>query len=417
VLAFYHAVAIGAFQILNVLVEPIKASIQVSDTQYSLIQGLAVAVFASMFGVPAAIVADRGRRRSVVITGVLIWSAATLACAFSRSFEQFFAARMAVGLGEALLFPAALSIIADVAPPNRFASAVGLFGCGGPVGTAAALIGGGWMVGHQTEVAHAWPTLYGEVWRTTFLICAAAGAVAVGLLLTIAEPRRHRMASAGPATGLGATLAFLGQRRGLFAGVSGGMLALSFCAFATSAWAPTVLVRDHGLNYAQAGRITGLAAMLGGVGGAWLVGLATDWAGAGGRRDGPILVAIGVAALIGLTITAAVLWPSANGAAAFLFLNYALLGMPTVLGGVALQQISPPPMRAQVMAIQVLLVNLLALSAGPWAVATLTDKLFASAKAVGWSLAWADALAAAAAIVALMLSRRAFAAMRAADQR
>src|ERR1700729_147059 len=60
ILAFCHAEAIASFQILNILVEPIKAALAVSDTQYSLMQGFAVAVFASLLGIPAAIIADRG---------------------------------------------------------------------------------------------------------------------------------------------------------------------------------------------------------------------------------------------------------------------------------------------------------------------------------------------------------------------
>jgi MFS family permease len=401
----------ASFQILNILVEPIKAALAVSDTQYSLMQGLAVAVFAALLGIPAAIIADRGNRRRVVMVGVMIWSAATVACGIAQSFGQLFAARMLVGVGEVFLFPAALSIIADVAPSRRLSSAIGIFGCGGPIGTAFALIGGGWLMRHQSLVAGAFPAPFAEAWRVAFLMCGAQGAVAIGLLLTVPEPR-HRSAAGHLQHTVGATAVYLQNHWRAYIGVSGGMLALSFCVFATASWSPTVLVRVHGMSYSSAGQLTGYAALLGGVVGAWAAGILTDRIEARGRRDAALRVAAAVSALILLTIIGAVLSASAFWAALLLCATYSLLGMPTVLAGTALQQITPPAMRAQVMAIQVLLVNLVALSLGPLAVALLTDHVFGRPQAVGYALAWADGVGALAAIMALVASRRRFSQQR-----
>lgn len=411
ILSLCHAEAMASFQILNILVEPIKAALAVSDTQYSLMQGLAVAVFAALLGIPAAIIADRGNRRRVVMVGVMIWSAATVACGIAQSFGQLFAARMLVGVGEVFLFPAALSMIADVAPSRRLSSAIGIFGCGGPIGTAFALIGGGWLMRHQSLVVGAFPAPFGQAWRVAFLMCGAQGAVAIGLLLTVPEPR-HRSAAGHLQHTVGATAVYLRNHWRAFIGVSGGMLALSFCVFATASWSPTVLVRVHGMSYSNAGQLTGYAALLGGVVGAWAAGILTDRIEARGRRDAALRVAAAVSALILLTIIGAVLSASAFWAALLLCATYSLLGMPTVLAGTALQQITPPAMRAQVMAIQVLLVNLVALSLGPLAVALLTDHVFGRPQAVGYALAWADGVGALAAITALVASRRRFSQQR-----
>jgi MFS family permease len=368
-------------------------------------------VFASVLGIPAAIAADRGNRRRVVMVGVVTWSAATVACGIAHSSGQLFAARMLVGVGEVFLYPAALSMIADLAPPARLSSAIGAFGCGGPIGTALALIGGGWLVRHQDWIAGAFPWVPGGAWRTAFLICGAFGAVAAGLLLTVSEPR-HRRAAGGIEKSLSATVLHLRRHWATFAGVGGGMLALSFCVFATSSWAPTMLVRVHGMSYASAGPITGFAALLGGVIGAWAAGLLTDKIEANGHRDAALQVAIAVATLLLLTVVASVLSHSPAWAAMYLCVTYSLLGMPTVLGGTALQQISPPAVRAQVMAIQVLLVNLLALSLGPLTVAVLTDHVFGRPASVGYALAWTDGAGALAAIVAFLVSRHRFSAQR-----
>jgi MFS family permease len=407
VLTVCHAEAIASFQVLNVLVEPIKAALKITDTQYSLMQGLAVAVFASLLGIPAAIVADRGNRLRVLMVGTVIWSAGAFVCGIAQNFDQLFAARMLVGVGEVFLFPAALSMIADVAPPNRLSSAIGIFGCGGPIGTAVALIGGGWLAHHPPLVAGALWWLHGEMWRIAFLMCTAFGALAVGLLFTMSEPR-HRGSADGIQKSFWATVLHLGQHWKLFGGVSGGMLALSFCVFATSSWSPTMLVRVHGMSYAHAGEITGFAALLGGVAGTWAVGYVTDKIEASGRRDAPLQVAIAVSALLFLTIVAAVVIHSTGYAAIFLCISYSLLGMPTVLGGTALQQISPPEIRAQVMAIQVLLVNLLALSLGPLVVASLVDYVFRRPASVGYALAWTDGGGALVAVVAFLACRHRF---------
>lgn len=405
VLAMCHAAAVASFQVLSVLVGPLKAALSLSDVQYSLMQGLAVAIFASLLGIPAATVADRGNRRLIVLVGVAAWSLATVACASAQTFAELFAARMFVGLGEVFLYPAALSMIADVAPPGRLSSAIGAFGCGGPMGAALALMGGGWLLRGSAGLSSILPGL--APWRLVFLLCGAFGVMAGALLLTVSEPDHGATREPSP-SGIDGALRHILRNWRLFAGVSGGMLALSFCVYATASWLPAMLVRDHGMTYASAGATTGAAALVGGALGAWLSGLLSDRVESSGRRDAALRVAIGVAATFVIAIPAAVLATSWWGTVASVWVGYALLGMPTVLGGTALQQISPARMRAQIMAIQVLLVNLLALSLGPLTVAVLSEHVFVNSLAVGYGLALTVGAGAIAAGGAFLLSRKAF---------
>jgi MFS family permease len=314
VLALCHAAAVASFQILSVLVSPIKAALDVSDVQYSLMQGLAVAIFASLLGVPAATIADRGNRRRVVLVGVVVWSAATLACAFARDFGELFAARMMVGLGEVFLYPSALSMIADVAPPGRMSSAIGAFGCGGPVGAAFALIGGGWLLRSAPRLAFILPDL--STWRVVFLLCGAFGALAAALLLTVSEPA-HRGATDPRRAGIAQTLRYVIRHARLYAGVSGGMLALSFCVYATASWFPTMLVRDHAMSYSRAGAITGAAALVGGMLGAWACGLLSDRIESRGHDDAALQVSLGIALAFLVVVPAAVLATSLGWTAAW----------------------------------------------------------------------------------------------------
>lgn len=412
VLAVCHAAAVASFQVLSVLVGPLKAALSLSDVQYSLMQGLAVAIFASLLGIPAAMVADRGNRRLIVLVGVTAWSLATVGCALAQSFTELFTARMFVGLGEVFLYPAALSMIADVAPPGRLSSAIGAFGCGGPVGAALALMGGGWLVRDGERFSAALPGL--APWRLVFLLCGAFGIMAGILLLTVSEPDHRAQVESSP-SGIDGALRHILRNWRVFAGVSGGMLALSFCVYATASWMPAMLVRDHGMNYSSAGAAAGAASLGGGALGAWISGLLSDRVESSGRRDASLQVAVGVAGLFVVAIPAAVLATSSWGTVASVWVTYALLGMPTVLGGTALQQITPPRMRAQLMALQVLLVNLLALSLGPLTVAVFSEHVFGNAQAVGYGLALTVSAGAIAAGGAFLSSRKAFCGYRSAE--
>ncbi|HRX89605.1 MAG TPA: MFS transporter, partial [Steroidobacteraceae bacterium] len=108
-------------QIINLLVEDIKQDLAISDTQISLLQGLAFAVFYAVMAIPLGRLADTGNRRWIIAVGALVWTAAAMACGLARSFWQLFAARTAVGVGEATLTPAGFSLLADLFRPQRLA--------------------------------------------------------------------------------------------------------------------------------------------------------------------------------------------------------------------------------------------------------------------------------------------------------
>ena len=129
-IAVFFATAILSYTdrfIFSLLVDPLRADLGISDTQVSLLQGLAFALVYAFAGLPLGRLADLVPRRNVIIAGVLLWSAATAACGFAATFGQLFAARIAVGIGEAALAPAAVSMIADYFPPARRGTALSVF--------------------------------------------------------------------------------------------------------------------------------------------------------------------------------------------------------------------------------------------------------------------------------------------------
>jgi hypothetical protein len=103
--------------LISLLVEPIKRDLLLNDTQISLLQGFAFAIFYVLFGLPFGALIDRSNRRTVLVAGVALWSAMTMACGLASNFTELFVARAGVGIGEACLAPAAYSLIADYFRP------------------------------------------------------------------------------------------------------------------------------------------------------------------------------------------------------------------------------------------------------------------------------------------------------------
>ena len=110
--------------VLGVLVQPLSHDLMLSDTQVSLLQGAAFAAIYVIAGLPLGRLADRGRRRDMVVVGSMVWSVGTLLCGFSPSFIWLFGARCIVGVGEATLAPAAASMIADAFKPHERGTAL-----------------------------------------------------------------------------------------------------------------------------------------------------------------------------------------------------------------------------------------------------------------------------------------------------
>lgn len=90
-------------QIVNILAEPIKQDLGLSDTQLGLLTGLAFAVVYTVFGIPIARFADRPHANRVWIIAIAlsVWSAFTALCGLAQNFLQLTLARIGVGVGEA----------------------------------------------------------------------------------------------------------------------------------------------------------------------------------------------------------------------------------------------------------------------------------------------------------------------------
>ncbi len=85
---------------INLVVDPIRRDLALSDVDVSLLQGAGFAVIFALAGLPCGLLADSVNRRNLIAAGLVLWSTATIACGLSPHFWGFLTARIAVGLGE-----------------------------------------------------------------------------------------------------------------------------------------------------------------------------------------------------------------------------------------------------------------------------------------------------------------------------
>ena len=284
-------------QILSLLVDPIRADLHASDVQIGLLQGAAFAIIYSVAGVALGRAADVLPRRWVIVTGIMIWSVATLACGYAQSFGGLFIARAFVGVGEAALAPAAMSIITDSFPMRRRGAATGTFLMGMIVGGGVALALGGAIVhAAQSGALRGLPIVGGLApWRSGLVILGLLGLPIAALASSVPEPeRRHRLAGpSGPPVTLREAAAGLAVLWPALAPLYGAMGLSSLCDFAILNWTPTLLSRRFGVGVAEIGAVLGAVVIVGGVLGSAGAGLAAD---AIAKRRGPsarLLLAFG----------------------------------------------------------------------------------------------------------------------------
>jgi MFS family permease len=393
--------------IISLMVEPLRVDLGLSDTQISLLQGLAFAIFYTTMAIPIATLADRRSRTMVVSLGIAFWSAMTAACGLAGNFWQLFLARMGVGIGEATLSPATFSLIADLFPEDKRGRAMAVFSSGVSVGGGLAFIIGGLIIGFATA-SGGYETPLGTVrsWQLVFLILGPPGLLLALLALTIPEPRRRTptafVVAGAPLRAflarewLTLTLLFVGN------GISGMIMT------ALLSWAPTFLIRTHGVAPAGAGQMLGLGLLILGPIGAIAGGAVSDrWTRSGATNASLRVVAIGIA-LMALFGAAAPLMPGALGASVMFSLAFMFGAAAYPPGAVAVQKLAPAPFRARVAALYMFVVTILSLALAPTAVALLTDRVFGDPALIGHSLVTFTAIAGPIGVLCIVAAMRAF---------
>lgn len=368
-------------QIVNILAEPISRELGLSDTQIGLMTGIAFAVFYTLLGLPIARYADRPRsdRVRLISLSLATWSAMTALCGMAQNFLQLLLARIGVGIGEAGCTPAAHSLISDIAPRERRASALAFYSLGIPLGSLLGLVIGG-------QLADAFG------WRVAFLVVGLPGVLLAAVLgLLIRDPRSAPVEHARPASvpappSAVAALSEMLASRALVLTLAAGTAA-SFLSYGKSTWTAIFFQRTHALSAGDTGLWWGLCAGIAGALGSWLGGWLADRYGRARRRHVMTAPALGMLIAIPLAIAAYLVtdWR----------LALALLALPTLLNTLyygpvysSMQGLVRPQLRALAAALILFGQNLIGLGLGPLFFGVLSDFIrpHAGLESVRWVL-------------------------------
>ncbi len=350
--------------VVSILLEPIRAELRLSDLQIGVLTGGAFALFYSGLALPMARLAEWRNRIGILSASLLLWSLATALCGAARGFGSLLATRVLVGCGEAGAVPPAQSMVGDLYPPDRRASAMSVLGLSAPLGVMLAPLLGG--------------TLNDAVgWRATFVVIGLPG-----LLLAAVMARTLRDPARGGADGIradgvpapfGIALRRL-ARRPAFLWLGAALALMAIAEYGTFIWVAPLLTRTLHVSAAALGRalfvFQGLPYLLA----TWLGGQLVDRA--YGRDVRWIAwvpmaaTAMAAPAIVGLSLS------RDNG------LAYLLLIVPSFANGLYLgpcwaliQGLAAARSRATATAVLVFAVNVVGAGIGPVMIGGLSDLL------------------------------------------
>ena len=385
--------------IMGLLVGPIRESFSISDTQYSLLAGLAFAIFYSIMGLPLARIADQSNRTRLIAIAITFWSIMTALCGMAKGFWSLFAARVGVGVGEAVLSPAAYSIITDYFTKSSLARALSVYTLGVTIGSGLAYVIGGWVVTIALRIETVTLPILGasEGWQLTFFIVGLPGLLIALLVLMVREPIRKGTirkndSGAVDAIPIREVIAFITDRKAAFASHILGMSLFIMVVFSVNIWGPEYLIRTFGYARGDAGKVFGVVMMLFGTAGLLTGGMLGDRWYSKGLIDAysrvillsmfgilPFIIALGFVSspILGiLCISTAVFFSAFQGG----------------VGGGLIQIITPNQMRGQAVALYFLLANLIGMGLGPTVIASMTDFVFKDDASLNKSIAISGAI-------------------------
>lgn len=381
---------------LALVIDPVRADLGISEMQIALLQGFAFSIFYVTVGLPLGAVADAVNRRRLLLAGIAVWSAATVAGGFAAGFGSMFASRLFIGVGEAVLGPCAVTMISDLFPPERRGRPMALYVFGSMIAFGLGSLITGLILDVAPHGAFAGLPVIGALapWRIAFVLVGLSGIVLLALLASLREPPRalHAGVQGGHKPSFGEGLRTLCRQYRVFGPYYLALALFAVGGVVATGWGAVLLTRAFGFDIGSAGKALGLSQVLWAALGAATAGFCIDRV---GRRHG-LAGRMRLAAVLSLlALPSALPLFAANGTMAVVMLGELMFVMAiygaTMLS--VLSEIAPPSLRGFAVALYAFVMTLIGGSLGPVAVAWMTESVFADPMAVGWSMAIVGTLA------------------------
>ena len=236
--------------LIYILLVPIKKDLRFTDLQLALLGSTSFAIFYATLGIPFGRLADRVSRTKMVAYGLAVWSLFSGLTGFANGFWSIFLCRVMVGVGEATLGPAALSLLSDYFPTRMRATVQSVYSSGIALGGGLAFFLGGWI-----------GQVYG--WRSAFYFLGFPGLALALLVFFLREPARGSTESA-TALQTSSDWRRLFQSPALWYVIIG----YAFIGLASNNlgfWVPTFFIREHGLSIRLIGTAAGIISVVVGI--------------------------------------------------------------------------------------------------------------------------------------------------------
>lgn len=240
-----------------------------SNTEYGLLTGLVFLIFYSVAGLYMGMLADTVNRTRLISFGVTLWSALTAASGLAWNFVSMAIPRMFIGVGESILTPSAMSLLADRFPQSRLGFAAGFYYIGAPLGAGGSFL----LAGYLGPIIG---------WRNCFYLLGGIGIVLAAIVFFVKEtPRRHLVNSEDqkntPSIKKIAKIAMtaIPKSPALMAAMAGAMLLHVFigAGYFDQLW----FVQERGFDRDEIAKLTGMMGLLGGLIGTFVGGVGSDW--------------------------------------------------------------------------------------------------------------------------------------------
>ncbi len=257
-------------QIIYILFPLIKKEMAFTDTQLALLGGTSFAIFYTLLGIPFGRLADRTSRAKLIAAGLAVWSIFSGLTGYADGFWTLFACRVMVGVGEATLGPAAISLLADYFPTSKRATVSSVYSMGIAIGAGCAALAGGYL------------SQFG--WREAFYIVGFPGLFFAVLVFTLREPARTKNVSESKETIVSAAdwKSLLSNRA--FVCLCLGYAFLGLATNNISIWGASFFSRLYNISLAEYGYWAGIFTLAAGIPATLFGGAIADWF--RGRRSG-----------------------------------------------------------------------------------------------------------------------------------
>jgi MFS family permease len=374
--------------ILNLLIEPVKHDLHLSDLQMGILVGVAYILFYVILGLPIARLVDSRSRRLIIGTGLMIWSVMTAVCGVAQNFWQLFAARVGVGVGEACSGPSTYSMLSDLFPPEKLPRAVSVLNFGFVAGNALASLLGGALIHLVSTLPPLSLPQIGVLrpWQLTFILVAIPGVIVAALFGTVKEPVRRGRIGSAKSIPVRDVVRFLLDNRKAYGPMFLGLAFNSVVFFGIQTWTPPFFTRTFGWTSAQIGVIFGLVLLIVAPVGLICGSMLAERFAKQGRADANLLVTL---IAFALAVPASILFPLMPTPE----LSIAMLGVLFFVAmlspgpqNAALQIITPNQMRGQVTALYLFIFNAVGFGMGATVVAFVTNHIFHNEAMVGYSM-------------------------------